>query len=254
MFHPLVQQSSDDDIVALVNNASAKIKYGVGGCTAPRGSDLRKMDTWLRDRPRAGPLSSGFRRCKLGAATPREERAMPIAPMLTEEIASERARRPGARRSRDRDGLWHLRRPYRAHRLGLEQIPEFDPHRPGARGVIGRGDGRGLWPADPAPRRAAGPRAVGARQRHDRDHRGASVELADAALDRFQRRPALCPPRALSAGDRRLGQLGRAARLWRRHQAGHAGARPGGGGAGDPARHQACALGPAGAGRDPLRP
>ena len=59
---------------------------------------------------------------------------------------------------------------------------------------------------------------------------------------------------ALSAGDRRLGQLGRAPRLWRRHQAGHAGARPGGRGAGDPARHQACALRAAGAGRDPLCP
>ena len=200
-------------------------------------------------------LSSAQLRCKLArAASPREEKGHADRADADRRDAGERARRPGARGSRDRDGLRHLRRPYRAHRLGLEQIPELDPHGPGARGVAGRGHGRGLRPADPAPRRAAGAGAVGARQRHDRDHRGASVELADAAVDRFQRRPALCAPCALSAGDRRLGQLGRAPRLWRRHQAGHAGARPGGRGAGDPARHQACALGPAGAGRDPLRP
>jgi acetolactate synthase-1/2/3 large subunit len=40
---------------------------------------------------------------------------------------------------------------------------------------------------------------------------------------------------ALPAGDRRLGQLGRAARLQRRHQACHAGARPDRRGAGDTA-------------------
>ena len=51
------------------------------------------------------------------------------------------------------------------------------------------------------------------------------VELADAAADRFQRRAAVSSARALPAGDRRLRQLGRAPRVQRRHQAGHAGAR-----------------------------
>ncbi len=95
---------------------------------------------------------------------------------------------------------------------------------------------------------------MGAGQRADRHDRGAFVELADAAVDRFQRRPAVHPACALSAGDRGLGQLGRAPRLWRRHQACHAGARPDRRGAGDPARHQACALRSAGPGCDPLQP
>ncbi len=59
---------------------------------------------------------------------------------------------------------------------------------------------------------------------------------------------------ALPAGDRRLGQLGRAARLQRRHQARHAGARPDCRGAGDAARDQACARRPTGAGRRALQP
>ena len=95
---------------------------------------------------------------------------------------------------------------------------------------------------------------VGARQRPARHDRGISVELADAAVDRFQRRAALYAACALPAGDRRLGQLGRAPRLQRRHQARHAGARPDRRGTGDPARDQARARRAAGAGRCALQP
>ena len=168
--------------------------------------------------------------------------------------AGERARRPGSRRGRDRDGLRHFRRPYRAHRLGAQQISELDPHGAGARGVAGRGHGRDLRPADAAARRAARARSLGARQRAARHDRGLSVELADAAVDRFQRCTALHVARALPAGDRGLGKLGRAARLQRRHQARHAGARPDRRGAGDPARDQARARRAAGTGRRALQP
>ena len=64
-----------------------------------------------------------------------------------------------------------------------------------------------------------GQRAMGTRQRADRHDRSVSVELADAAVDRLQRRSTLSVARAVSAGHRRLGQLGRASRVWRRHQA-----------------------------------
>ena len=63
--------------------------------------------------------------------------------------------------------------------------------------------------------------------------------LADAAADRFLRRHRLPSARAVSAGDRRLRQLGCAARVQRRHQAGDAGARAGRRGAGDAACDQA---------------
>ncbi len=66
-----------------------------------------------------------------------------------------------------------------------------------------------------------------------------SVQFADAAADRFQRRAALHAARALSAGDRRLRQLGRAPRVRRRHEAGDAGAGADRRGAGDAARDQA---------------
>ena len=156
--------------------------------------------------------------------------------------------------SRDRICVRHFRRPYRAHRPGSGAGAEPGAHGDGARGVAGRRDGRGLRPADPAARRDDRAGAVGARQRADRHARSLSVVVADAAADRFQRRAALSPARALSAGDRRLRQLGRAPRVRRRHQAGDAGAGAGRRGAGDAARDQARDGRPARAGRGAVRP
>jgi hypothetical protein len=70
----------------------------------------------------------------------------------------------------------------------------------------------------------------------------------------LQRRAALHVARPLSAGDRRLRQLGRAPRFWRSHQAGHAGAGPDRRGAGDAARDQACDVGPARSGGGAVQP
>ena len=179
---------------------------------------------------------------------------MAIERMLSEEVAGAGAGRAGPGGSRDRVCLRHLRRPYRAHRPGSQPGPEPGAHGHGARGIAGRRHGRGLWPADAAARRHDRAGAVGARQRADRHARSLSVRLADAAADRFQRRAALYVARALSAGDRRLRQLGRAARVRRRHQAGHAGAGAGRRGAGDAARDQARDGRPARAGRGAVRP
>ena len=102
---------------------------------------------------------------------------------------------------------------------------EPGPHGHGARGIAGRGDGRGLRAADAAAGGDDRAGTVGARQRAHRHAGGVSVVVADGAADRFLRRAAFPLARALSAGDRRLRQLGRAPRLRRRHQAGDAGAR-----------------------------
>ncbi len=162
---------------------------------------------------------------------------MPIEPMLTEETPREALVARVLDRGRDRDGLWHFRRPYRPHHVRAQPSTRTRSARCMVReeslgGVMAEVYGRltrrpgvmlgqGPW--------VLGNGLIGTIEAH-------SVELADAAVDRFQRRPAVHPACALSAGDRRLGQLGRAPRLWRRHQAGHAGARPDRRGAGDPAR------------------
>ena len=81
---------------------------------------------------------------------------MPIAPMLTEDVPASAL----VARVLEEAGIEMVFGISGGHTgrivSGLEQIPEFDPHRAGARGVAGRGHGRGLRPADAAPRRLLG--------------------------------------------------------------------------------------------------
>ncbi len=71
--------------------------------------------------------------------------------------------------------------PYRPNHYRPQQIPELCPYDHGARGVTRGGDGRGLRPAHPPPRRADWARAMGPRQRYDRHDGGVPVVLRDAA-------------------------------------------------------------------------
>ncbi len=78
--------------------------------------------------------------------------------------------------------------------------------------------------------------------------------LAHGAADRLLRCVPAATARAVPAGDRRLWQLGRAAGVLRRDQAGDAGDRSRQRGAGDATRDQACDFRPAGTGRGAVQP
>ena len=181
---------------------------------------------------------------------------MTIERMLTEEQPAGDLVGARAAGSRHRDGVRHLRRPYRPDRLGAcSKIPELGPHRAGARGIARRRHGRGLRPADAAAGRADRAGALGARQRPDRHDGGLPVELADAAADRFLRLRTpfhLHAPYQQATGDYGSWDARRAFSGVTKHvmQAHDAGRR----GAGDAACDQACARRAAGPGRRAVQP